>query len=172
VSNQPFFSNAIASYLSLFVTVDIYDGDSEPQIFHGRTLTSKVSVREVCVAIAKYAFVASPYPIIISAEIHCSLSQQDMVAEIMKEVFGNALITEPLEGQVIGKDVHTLPSPEDLRGKVLLKAKNLNLVIDSGGNEGIYETETSSTDESETAKAERLVKGLFCLIYIYMPVCR
>jgi phosphatidylinositol phospholipase C delta len=77
----------------------------------------KVSIHEVCITIIKYAFVASPYSIIISAKIHCSLSQQDMVMEIMKEVFGNALITEPLEGQVIGKDVHTLLSPEGLQGK-------------------------------------------------------
>ncbi|KAF8509662.1 1-phosphatidylinositol-4,5-bisphosphate phosphodiesterase 1 [Hysterangium stoloniferum] len=155
------------------VELDIYDGDSEPQIFHGKTLTSKVSVREVCLAIAKYAFVASPYPIVISAEIHCSLVQQDMVAEIMKEVFGTALITGPLEGQPIGADLDTLPSPEDLRGKVLLKAKNLNLVIDGRGNareteKGVYETESSSMDESETAKAERLLKGLFCCaVYLF-----
>ncbi|OBZ76452.1 1-phosphatidylinositol 4,5-bisphosphate phosphodiesterase delta-4 [Grifola frondosa] len=65
--------------------------DIEPMIYHGRTLTSKVSVRDTCTAIAKYAFVASPYPIIISAEIHCCVAQQDMLVEIMKEVFGDAL---------------------------------------------------------------------------------
>ena len=57
-------------------TVDIYDGDIEPMIFHGKTLTSKVSLRDVCHAVAKYAFVASPYPVIISAEVHCGLAQQ------------------------------------------------------------------------------------------------
>jgi phosphatidylinositol phospholipase C delta len=100
--------------------VDIYDGDSEPMIFHGRTLTSKVSMRDVCLAIAKYAFVTSPYPVIISAEVHCSLAQQDMMAKIMKEVFGDTLISAPICGRA---KIVALPSPEDLKGKVLLKVR-------------------------------------------------
>lgn len=103
-------------------TVDIYDGDWEPVIYHGRTLTSKVPVREVCEAIMKYGFVTSPYPIIISAEVHCGLTQQDMLANIMKSVFGEALVSAPVEGR---PKIEVLPSPEDLKGRVLLKAKNL-----------------------------------------------
>jgi len=53
-----------------FFAVDIYDDPTgDPMIFHGKTLTSKVSLRQVCEAIKKYGFVASPYPIIISAEV-------------------------------------------------------------------------------------------------------
>lgn len=98
--------------------MDIYDGDKEPVIFHGKTLTTKVLLRQVCQAITKYAFVASPYPIIISAEIHCSLPQQEMMVDIMKEVFGNALISAPINGQ---SKIEVLPSPEELKGKILLK---------------------------------------------------
>ena len=54
-------------------TVDIYDGDCEPAVCHGRTSTSKVPVREVCEAIAKYGFVTSPYPVTVYAEVHCGL---------------------------------------------------------------------------------------------------
>lgn len=100
------------------VSVDIYDGEPEPVVFHGKTLTSKVSAREVCEAIMKYAFVTSPYPIIISAEIHCSVPQQEMLASIMHEVFGNALVSAPIEGKPFPGP---LPSPEDLKGRVLLK---------------------------------------------------
>lgn len=99
-------------------SVDIYDGEHEPMVFHGKTLTSKVSVREICEAIMKYAFVTSPYPIIISAEIHCSLTQQEMLAVIMREVFGEALVSAPIEGKPLSGP---LPSPEDLKGRVLLK---------------------------------------------------
>ena len=87
-------------------------------IFHGKTFTSKVSLRQVCHAIAKYGFVASPYPIIISAEIHCSLSFQDMIAEIMLEEFKDSLVRVPPDGM---SKIETLPSPEDLKGKILLK---------------------------------------------------
>lgn len=101
-------------------SVDIYDGEQEPMIFHGKTFTSKVSLRQVCHAIAKYGFVASPYPIIISAEVHCSLPQQDMIAEIMSEEFKDSLVRVPPDGMA---KIETLPSPEDLKGKILLKVR-------------------------------------------------
>ena len=91
-------------------------------MYHGRTLTSKVSVRDTCSAIMKYAFVASPYPIIISAEIHCSVPQQEQLVIIMKEVFGEHLVWAPVDAR---PKIDVLPSPEELRGRVLLKAKNL-----------------------------------------------
>ena len=52
-------------------------------VFHG-----KVTLREVCEAILKYGYVVSPYLIIISAEIHCSIGQQDLIAAITMEVLG------------------------------------------------------------------------------------
>ncbi|KZP20290.1 PLC-like phosphodiesterase [Athelia psychrophila] len=127
------------------VELDIYDGEKEPVIFHGKTLTTKVPLSEVCHAIAKYAFVASPYPVIISAEIHCSLPFQDMIAATMSAIFGETLVKSPIEGDGLapppsgrdtpstsGRDtpsgkgkIEVLPSPEALKGKILLKAKNL-----------------------------------------------
>lgn len=85
-------------------------------IYHGNTLTSSVSVREVCRAIAKYGFLASPYPVIISAEVHCCLEQQDVLAMILREEFGQALVAAELS-DVSG----VLPSPENLRGRILFK---------------------------------------------------
>ncbi len=93
-------------------------------IFHGKTFTSKVSFREVCEAINKYGFVASPYPIIISAEIHCGLEQQDKVAEIMIQVFGDALVQRTDDLPIV---IRELPSPEALKGKVLLKVRSQHL---------------------------------------------
>ena len=42
-----------------------------------------------------------------------------MMAAIMHEVFGDALVSTPLYGHPARIEV--LPSPEDLRGRVLLK---------------------------------------------------
>lgn len=106
--------------LNFEMTVDIHDGDTEPVIYHGKTLTTKVPLREVCQAIMKYAFVASPYPIIISAEVHCTLPQQELIASIMRLAFGDALVTEPIMESHKEK-IDVLPSPEDLKGRVLLK---------------------------------------------------
>jgi hypothetical protein len=41
-------------------------------------------------AIAKYAFIASEYPLILSLEVHCSLEQQVKMTSIFKEGFGFA----------------------------------------------------------------------------------
>lgn len=133
--------------LNDFGIVDIYDGDKEPVIYHGRTLTTKVPLRDACQAIAKYAFVASPYPIVISAEVHCGLAQQEMIAGIMSEVFGDALVSAPVDGR---PKIEVLPSPEDLKGRVLLKAKNLYISQREGSQDKdvIVDTESSSTETS------------------------
>ena len=81
-------------------------------------------MRDICNAIAKYAFVTSPYPVLISAEIHCSVKQQDILVKIMTEVFGESLIRAPVKGR---PRISVLPSPEDLKGKILLK---VNIFID------------------------------------------
>ncbi|KAG0700932.1 PLC-like phosphodiesterase [Suillus ampliporus] len=127
------------------VELDIYDGDAEPMVFHGKTFTSKVPVREVCEAIAKYAFVTSPYPVIISAEIHCSVPQQEMMVEIMRDVFQDVLVSAPVEGR---PKVEFLPSPEHLKGKVMLKAKNLYV----SENEPIRTKEVSVDTESSSTE--------------------
>ncbi|KAJ8701092.1 hypothetical protein PTI98_004055 [Pleurotus ostreatus] len=133
------------------VEVDIYDGDVEPMIFHGKTLTTKVSLRAVCRSIARYGFVASPYPIIISAELHIqTLEQQDMMANIMLEEFGDSLIRMPPDGP---PKLEHLPSPEELKGKVMLKTKNLNLATHGSLGDGDFsevDTSYSSLSASES----------------------
>lgn len=134
-------------FLSSF-TVDIYDGDWEPVIYHKRTLTTKVPVREVCEAIMKYGFVTSPYPIIISAEVHCGLTQQDMLANIMKTVFGDALVSAPVDDR---PKIDVLPSPEELKHKVLLKAKNVYI----SESEPSHTKDTADVESSETTTSDQ-----------------
>lgn len=97
--------------------VDIHNGDSGPVVYHGKTLTSSVPVRDVCVAIKKYAFVSSPYPIIISLEVRCDVQNQDKLAAIIVDVFGDLLVKD------IVPEIDGIPSPEDLKGRILIKAK-------------------------------------------------
>ncbi|KAF8965762.1 PLC-like phosphodiesterase [Flammula alnicola] len=130
------------------VELDIYDGDLEPMIFHGKTLTTKVSLREVCQAIMKYGFSTSPYPIIISAEVHCSLPQQDWIAAIMTEEFGESLVRVPPEGL---PKIEALPSPEQLKGKILLKVRfyYIDGMMDSIDSDGYFTDMSSSTSDSD-----------------------
>ena len=58
----------------------------QPIIYHGHTLTTKISFRDVVQTIAESAFVASPLPVILSIENHCSLPQQQKMAVIFKVI--------------------------------------------------------------------------------------
>lgn len=106
---------------TMILLVDIYDGDEEPMVYHGKTLTSKVSLRDICNAVQKYAFVTSPYPVLISAEVHCGITQQEKLVDIMTEVFGDAIVQAPVEGR---PEITVLPSPHDLQHKFLLKVND------------------------------------------------
>ncbi|KJZ80429.1 hypothetical protein HIM_00279 [Hirsutella minnesotensis 3608] len=101
------------------VEVDCWDGsDGQPQVVHGRTLTSAISFKEVMTTINKYAFVKSSFPLWISLEVHCSPSQQALMVDIMKEAFGQRLVTEPVD-----PSSDKLPSPSELMERVLIKVK-------------------------------------------------
>ncbi|KAA0725356.1 1-phosphatidylinositol 4,5-bisphosphate phosphodiesterase delta-3-A [Triplophysa tibetana] len=129
------------------VELDCWDGEKEPVIYHGHTLTSKVPFREVVDAIAEYAFRASPYPLILSLENHCSAEQQTIMAQQLRSILRDKLLTKPLND----KSLKCLPSPEDLKGKILIKAKKIKVEQDSSSSDS-----SSSEDES---KAENKPKA-------------
>lgn len=51
--------------------------------------------RSVAQAIAEYGFKASPYPIILSLEVHCNPTQQDRMAAILRTELGGMLLIPP-----------------------------------------------------------------------------
>ncbi|XP_054421122.1 1-phosphatidylinositol 4,5-bisphosphate phosphodiesterase beta-2 [Pteronotus mesoamericanus] len=108
------------------VELDCWKGkppDEEPIITHGFTMTTDIYFKEAIEAIAESAFKTSPYPVILSFENHVdSPRQQAKMAEYCRTMFGDMLLTEPLE-QFPLKPGTLLPSPEDLRGKILIKNK-------------------------------------------------
>ncbi|KAI0438176.1 PLC-like phosphodiesterase [Xylaria telfairii] len=89
----------------------------EPRVLHGYTLTKEVSFRDVCEAIRDYAFVVSDLPVIVSLEVHCCTQQQEMMVQIMNETWAEFLLPKPSE------DAQYLPSPGDLRRRILVKVK-------------------------------------------------
>uniref|UniRef100_A0A8C5HI92 Phosphoinositide phospholipase C n=1 Tax=Gouania willdenowi TaxID=441366 RepID=A0A8C5HI92_GOUWI len=122
------------------VELDCWDGDKgEPVIYHGHTLTSKVPFVQVIQTIKEYAFKASPYPLILSLENHCSVDQQAVMARLLRSILGDELLTKPLSGL----DSRYLPSPEDLKGKILVKGKKEKLVE----GQSCSSSDLSSSDE-------------------------
>jgi hypothetical protein len=90
----------------------------EPRVLHGHTMTKEVPFRDVCMTIRECAFVKTDLPIIVSLEIHTSPEQQEIMVEIMQEAWKGMLVTR------IGEPCTKLPSPADLRRKILVKVKH------------------------------------------------
>ncbi|KAL7879117.1 hypothetical protein AOLI_G00100910, partial [Acnodon oligacanthus] len=57
------------------------------------------------------------YPIILSIENHCSIQQQKKIAQHLKEIFKEKLDV----GELLTRDSKQLPSPNSLKGKILIK---------------------------------------------------
>lgn len=102
------------------VEIDCWDGpDGRPIVKHGHTMTSNSVLFLDCISvIAKYAFAESPYPLILSLEVHCNPEQQQTMVDIMNDKLRPRLVTEPFL-----TNVSTLPSPEELRHRILIKVK-------------------------------------------------
>nr|XP_015216203.1 PREDICTED: 1-phosphatidylinositol 4,5-bisphosphate phosphodiesterase eta-1 isoform X2 [Lepisosteus oculatus] len=127
------------------VEVDCWDGtDGEPVVQHGYTLTSKISFKAVIETINKYAFVNNEYPVILSIENHCSIQQQKKIAQYLKEIFGEKL---DLVG-IFTRDSKQLPSPNILKGKILIKGKRLPPCLAADAEEGEV-SDDDSADEIE-----------------------
>ncbi|KAG5419520.1 PLC1 [Candida metapsilosis] len=135
------------------IEIDIWDGpneedenssDPEPIVNHGRTFTKPIKFANVVMAIQKFAFITSPYPLIISLEINCSPLSQRKVVKILKETLRSSLVTNPIDGS------STLPSPENLKYKFLVKAKKTSPFKDLvETDEGSFTTSTTTTSYSE-----------------------
>ncbi|XP_050950733.1 1-phosphatidylinositol 4,5-bisphosphate phosphodiesterase delta-1b isoform X3 [Labeo rohita] len=127
------------------VELDCWDGsDGEPVIYHGYTLTSKVLFKDVIKAIKEYAFKTSEYPVILSVENHCSVEQQKTMAEHLISILGSALVTKPLGDQM----PTCLPSPEELKGRFIVKGKRLDKL------ENIFSEESKTAEEESVTEEE------------------
>uniref|UniRef100_A0A8C1U2A5 Phosphoinositide phospholipase C n=1 Tax=Cyprinus carpio TaxID=7962 RepID=A0A8C1U2A5_CYPCA len=127
------------------VEVDCWDGpDGEPMVQHGYTLTSKITFKSVIETINKYAFVNNEFPVILSIENHCNIQQQKKIAQHLKEIFGDKLDV----GEALNKDPKQLPSPNSLKGKILIKGKRLPPYLSADAEEGEV-SDDDSADEIE-----------------------
>ncbi|XP_067931540.1 1-phosphatidylinositol 4,5-bisphosphate phosphodiesterase delta-1-like [Watersipora subatra] len=103
------------------VELDCWDGDNGPTVYHGYTLTSRILFKDIIEdAIKHYAFFKTQYPLILSLENHCSIEQQQIMADILTDTLKDMLYTQP-----VSPAIEQLPSPEELKGKILIKCRKL-----------------------------------------------
>ncbi|XP_055970289.1 1-phosphatidylinositol 4,5-bisphosphate phosphodiesterase eta-1 [Sorex fumeus] len=131
------------------VEVDCWDGpDGEPVVHHGYTLTSKILFRDVVETINRAAFEKNDFPVILSLENHCSVPQQRKLARYLKEILRDKL---DLSAVHMG-DAGQLPSPQSLRGKILLKSKKLPPHLGADAEEGEVSDEDSADELEEECR--------------------
>ncbi len=134
------------------VELDCWDGPKgDPIIFHGHTLTGQIRFEDVIKAIKDYGFMASEYPVILSFENHCSIPQQQKMASYCKKILGSLLYVPELRAD------GSLPSPEECKGRVLIKAKRLPT---SGAPEDEDEEEDEDKAEQEAAASAKESEAL------------
>ncbi|XP_029386007.1 inactive phospholipase C-like protein 1 isoform X2 [Echeneis naucrates] len=104
----------------------VTDGpEGEPLLGHHHHHHTPVTIRSALEVVNKYAFLTSQYPLLLYLCQRCSPAQQRTMAQHLKKVFGSRLYTPEALPVSLGGRATTLPSPEQLRGRVLLVGKKL-----------------------------------------------
>jgi phosphatidylinositol phospholipase C delta len=131
------------------VELDCWDGpDGQPIVYHGHTLTSKILYEDVIKAIKKHAFDVSDYPVILSLEVHCSIPQQTTMAKILNEHLGDMIAKTPLPD-----DAQFLPSPNELKRKILIKGKALPKEVVKPEEYDTDDDDDDDDDDEQSAEA-------------------
>uniref|UniRef100_A0A803VKC1 Phosphoinositide phospholipase C n=1 Tax=Ficedula albicollis TaxID=59894 RepID=A0A803VKC1_FICAL len=99
----------------------LWDGpEGEPVVYTSPSAASCVPFRAVVGLIDQHAFTASAYPLILCLVVRCSAPQQRLAAQCLRKTLGEKLYLEPPNPVA-----SYLPSPEELKGRILIKGKKL-----------------------------------------------
>jgi len=131
------------------VELDVWDGPGEePVVYTGHTQTPPLAFPSVLEVIGRFAFVASEYPLILCMENHCSLRQQRVMWKHLVRILEERLYTDPAS-----EEEWYLPSPDSLKGRILLKAQKCGPRLD--GVDGEVSEEDEGEEISQRMKAEK-----------------
>ena len=135
--------------------LDCWDGEAKtatiPVVYHGHTITSKIAFKSICLVV-KCFLDQNPntYPIILSLENHCSHNFQRVMAKDMKDIFGDKLFAPTAK-----QTEEQLPSPEALRGMVVIKGKR-----PPEPDDGVPDDATKGTEpEDDEDPYDKALKG-------------
>eukprot|EP00592_Proboscia_alata_P011143 CAMPEP_0194364718 /NCGR_PEP_ID=MMETSP0174-20130528/12622_1 /TAXON_ID=216777 /ORGANISM="Proboscia alata, Strain PI-D3" /LENGTH=726 /DNA_ID=CAMNT_0039138895 /DNA_START=363 /DNA_END=2543 /DNA_ORIENTATION=+ len=140
------------------VEIDCWDGWLEendtkspvPVVHHGYTLTSKIRFEDVLECIGGYVDTyPDTYPIVLSIENHCSIPYQHVMASKLECVLGDKLYIPIVTNGVIDH----LPSPLELKGKIVIKGKRITNVTSLS-----IKDESDEEDSDEDVNQEKKIK--------------
>lgn len=122
------------------IEIDIWDGEDGPVVCHGK-LTGSLPLQNVIRVVRKYAFMTSPYPLILSLEIHCKPVNQLVTERILRDLLGDQIYHGSENGRLV--------SPSKLKHKFLIKVKKSSTVRATPDDEPTSSTSASSSYDSE-----------------------
>ncbi|EXJ95867.1 hypothetical protein A1O1_00992 [Capronia coronata CBS 617.96] len=143
------------------VEIDAWDGEDdeeEPKVTHGYTLVSHITFRSVCETIRdvvdREATLAAnqadyrPSPVLLSLENHCEAHGQQRLVKVMKQVWGDRLLSEAVrrKGHTEQEGSTNHVRLEDLGSKIAV------IVEYHLPDEPQDDDSSSSDDEDEKAK--------------------
>ncbi|RYP87415.1 hypothetical protein DL769_000511 [Monosporascus sp. CRB-8-3] len=145
---------------------DYSDNIDEPKVTHGYTLVSNIPFRSVCETIRdvvdreatqgpdRRGYGAAP--ILISLENHCGPHGQMRLVEIMREVFGDRLLSKPVRdrghAEQEGSGDHV--SLEDLGSKIAVIVEYHFPDEDSSSSDDSSDSDSDEEEEERRAHAE------------------
>ncbi|KAM7265542.1 hypothetical protein ACFE04_003225 [Oxalis oulophora] len=132
------------------IELDLWPNSSkdEVHVLHGRTLTTPVSLIKCLKSIKEYAFVSSPYPVIITLEDHLTSDLQSKVAEMVTQTFGDLLYYP--ESDCLAE----FPSPETLKHRIIISTKPPKEYLEVASSSNIAETNSVDADEKSDSDPE------------------
>nr|GMD25284.1 phosphoinositide phospholipase C 4-like [Ipomoea batatas] len=101
------------------IELDIWPNSAKDDVLvlHGRTVTTPVELIKCLKSIKENAFVASPYPVVITLEDHLTPDLQAKVAQMITNTFGDMLFVPESEC------LKEFPSPEELKHRIVISTK-------------------------------------------------
>uniref|UniRef100_H2USZ3 Phosphoinositide phospholipase C n=1 Tax=Takifugu rubripes TaxID=31033 RepID=H2USZ3_TAKRU len=118
-----------------------------------------ITIRSALEVINKYAFLTSQYPLLVYLCHRCSPAQQRTMAQHLKKVFGSRLYTPEALPVSLGGRATTLPTPEQLKGRILLVGKKLS--PDQESSEGEVSEEEEEIELSDLVAIARTASRSF-----------
>lgn len=129
------------------IELDLWPTSSKEdvQVYHGRTLTTPVTLVKCLKSIKEHAFVKSPYPVVITFEDHLTTKLRVKVAEMVTQIFGDTLYYPEPEDPM-----KEFPSPDFLKHRIIISTKPPKV------GEG---SDRDSSEESERSDSDKDVEG-------------
>ncbi|KJP86219.1 hypothetical protein AK88_04113 [Plasmodium fragile] len=134
---QIFSSSNIEQYIYILidgcrcVEFDCYYFNKNIVVYHGfygYKLTSSILFCDTLIACKLFGFTTSPFPIILSLEIHCKNKHKNLIAKILICILGNQLYIPK------SRDEINNITPENCKNRFLVKYKH----FENNDNSGFY----------------------------------